>query len=209
VIKPFQEFRLTPIGYNLSIGDSYVSKRDLRRVDLGPKELFRVGPGDAVAIRTLEYVGLPKDRTLSGLLQSKVKMIKAGFAPIASTVDPEHAGNMIIVVQNISKHEAVLLQGDPICTMVLLKNENPSTDRSNNPYDDQQIVTELLAAWSSYRKSRRPALSNLSKPLVPILFVIIAGAIAHVWLGPTLAFSGAMAGIAAIGILLDRILDKK
>lgn len=209
VIKPFQEIRLTPIGYNLSIGDFYVSKRELRRVDLGPKEQFRVSPGQAVAIRTLEHVQFPEDRRLSGLLQSKVKMIRAGFAPISSTIDPEHTGHMVIVVQNTSDHDAVLVQGDPFCTMVLFNNMSPSKNRSNNTYDDHEIVVDLLAVWASYRKFRGPALWKAIRPLVPILFVIAAGAMAHAWLGPTLAFSGAMAGIAAIAVLLDRILGKK
>jgi len=206
-ITPFNEERLTPIGYNLSIGNFYISKRKLQRFNLKLGEEFTVKPGEVVAIRSLETVELPADRSISGLLKAKIKMITAGFAQISTTIDSDHNGPLIIQVQNISSYNATLVQGRPFCTMVLFTNNTPSTKHANNPYNEEEIIDNLIDTWANQRRSAGPKLWQLTRPFGPILFVISSGIIALAYFGSTPAFGGVMAAIAAIGMLFERILN--
>ena len=135
-------------------------------------------------------------------------MINAGFAPISSTIDSDHSGHLLISVQNASGGEAKLVQGQPFCTVVFFANVSPSTKRSNNTYDEHEIVESLLATWSRHRGRRAATLWPAIRPLVPILFVAIAAAVAFASLGSTPAFGGVMAGIAAIGVLMQKFLGR-
>ncbi len=207
-IKPFDENRLTPIGYNLSVGDFYLSKRLLKRINLSPRQSFNVMPGETVAIRTLEYIELPQDRTVSGFIHSKIKMITAGFEQISTTLDSDHKGRLFITIQNLSSYMASLEHGKPICTMVLLKNVSPSKKTSNNSYDENDITNNLLNAWKTQRPSERiERFWHAIRPLFPIIFIVSGGIVAFILLGKSTAFAGVMAAITAIGLILDRLLN--
>jgi len=207
-IERFNEERLTPIGYNLSAGDFYLSKRLLKRINVSPGETFIVTPGETVAIRTLESIELPKNRSISGLIKSKMRMITAGFGQISTTLDSDHTGRLFIIIQNLSSYVATIEHGQSICTMVLMKNESPSKKPSNNYQDEYESTNELMNAWKTQRPSARlKRLLQATRPLLPIVFIILGGIIAFVALGKSTAFAGVMAAITAVGLLLDRFLN--
>src|SRR5689334_23031209 len=66
---------LTPIGYDLTIGDRYLSFRRKRKILLGPNESLTIAPGETVLILTEEYLGLPKNKSIGGLIHSKVSLV--------------------------------------------------------------------------------------------------------------------------------------
>ena len=207
-IEPFQEVRLTPADYNLSIGQYYISRKALVRIELEENEGFTVAPGESVAIRTWENIGLPKDRTLSGLVQSKIKMVKAGFGHIATTVDSDHNGHMIVIVQNHSQYDARLTRGQPFCTLVFLKNSSPTKMTSNNTYDEHEIAQDLIEAWSSQRPELGRKSWRILKPLLPIFFVLLGSGAAVATFGGQLAFGGVIAIVGTVAVLLERYMNR-
>ena len=206
-ITDFDEERLTPIGYNLTVGDYYLSASTLEEVQVQPNQPVSIGPGEMIAIRAREEIALPSDRSISGFIQSKIKMLNAGFGKFSTTLDPDHHGPLLVHVQNLSPHHAQLEHGKPFCTVILIKNNSPSTKRSNNSYEESEIVEDLRASWSLQARTRRPKVIRKLRPFLPVLFILTGGALAWSYLGTGTAFGGVMTAIATVGVLLERLLN--
>ncbi len=141
------------------------------------------------------------------MVHSKIKMINAGFAQISTTLDPDHKGRLFITLQNLSPYPSSLTYGQPICTVVFLKNLSRSQKTANNSYDEHEIVESILNAWKSQRPAILGRLWQRYKPFLPVVFVLVAGGAALTYFGKTPAFGGVMAAVAAVAMLLDRIIS--
>jgi deoxycytidine triphosphate deaminase len=146
-IFPFSQECLTPVGYDLRIGTKYSS------VSLGKYfeqcETINVIPGDTVLISTLETIGMPKTKKLSGLVNSMVSMVSKGISHISTTIDPDWDGPLIIAVTNHSKNIIELAKGTPFCTVVFLENKSSSEKPSGKTSGRSDIYLKSLANKSA------------------------------------------------------------
>jgi deoxycytidine triphosphate deaminase len=143
VISPFNQECLTPVGYDLRIGKTYTTS-DIKQVrrNLNEGESITLKPGTTALISTLEYVQMPKSRTVSGLIESRVSQVSKGLSHVSTTVDPDWRGHLLIAIHNHAVEEVKLKYGETFCTIVFLKNESPATRDSNKHPDRLDVFSQ-------------------------------------------------------------------
>jgi len=143
-IFPFLEDRLTPVGYDLRVGDRFATtEQPEQRILKGNDELV-VTPGSVVLIETLETIGMPKNKLYCGLIESKVSLVAQGLSDVSTTVDPDWQGRMLVALHNPTDSPVTLRREQPFCTLVLFKNLSPATKDCGKPEGRSDI---LLTNW--------------------------------------------------------------
>lgn len=74
LIFPFRDELLTPIGYDLTVGDIYLSLSKKAKFKLRSDGQLIIQPNETVLVITEEYLGLPKNKAIGGLIESKVSI---------------------------------------------------------------------------------------------------------------------------------------
>jgi len=126
----FDEKNLTPVGYDLRIGERHISKKKgliITRKKTRKKNFLKISPGDTVLITTLENIWMPQNRKISAIILSKVSQVSKGLSHIATTIDADYRGNLLIAITNHSKEKIELKYGETFCTIVFFENLSPST----------------------------------------------------------------------------------
>lgn len=120
---------LTPIGYDLRVGAKFfrMSTKNTEFETLSPEGILTIRPGELMAIETLEYVGMPQSKQYSGLIVSKVSIVNRGLSHISTSLDPDYQGHLIITVGNMTGRDVELSHGAALCTMILMRNEEPAS----------------------------------------------------------------------------------
>lgn len=126
-VCPFSEESLTPAGYDLRVGTRCTSKRKARTVTGEEGDTFDLPPYDTCLIETLETIGMPRDRSLTGMIVSTVTMASRGLSHISTSVDADWSGRLLIVVHNHSSSALKLKVGERLCTLMLFTNRSAST----------------------------------------------------------------------------------
>jgi len=180
LIAPFYEQALTPVGYDLRVGERFLKmSTKLRRPQAKSNRLKKNGEitikhNEVVAIETEEFIGMPQNRKYSGILVSKVSIAERGISHISTSLDPDYKGRMIITLTNHSKRKATLKREQPFCTVVFFKNEKPASKVCEK--DPNKHINFLLEEWSLPPKLiGRKLLFNIIKVLgllIPLLYLL-------------------------------------
>ena len=142
IIDPFTEDNLTPVGYDLSVGDFvYSLHRGLLEVDPKTKK-YEIAPGDVVLILSKEFVWV--SGRIAGTFHSKVSMVSRGFSHIGTTLDPEWKGNLLISIANLSKECLELEPGQKYVTLVFYNTRHRATKPHTRPPARSDILMQLL-----------------------------------------------------------------
>jgi deoxycytidine triphosphate deaminase len=128
-IEPFSDDCLTPVGYDLRVGENYSSSLK------GSGQISRNNPvvieaGETVLIFSLEQVKMPKSRKVSALVVSKVSQVLKGLSHISTTIDPDWQGKLLIAVHNHSRKSITLEFQEPFCTVVFFETKEESEKSS-------------------------------------------------------------------------------
>lgn len=171
-IYPFSEECLTPVGYDLRVGDSYSSAFKIGPFKLKEGAKIIIEPRDTVLITTLEKIDMPKSRLISALIQSKVSKVSKGLSHISTTIDPDWDGKLLIAVHNHSINKVELNFGEPFCTVVFFENKSASTK------DCDKIPGRLdvfIDEWSAKaeKSKRRERLKSLVSPGIILLSIVV------------------------------------
>ena len=126
-IYPYEEECMTPVGYDVRVGNQYVSSIDARIYKLSNADHVRILPGDTVLITTLENIEMPRNRHYSAFITSKVSKVSQGLSHISTNIDPDYRGNLLIAVHNPSRNVIDLPYREPFCTLNFIQNVSPST----------------------------------------------------------------------------------
>jgi deoxycytidine triphosphate deaminase len=173
VISPYSEDSLTPIGYDLRVGEEVATSDSSTRKKLSEKDSFVISPGTTALITTLENIEMPKTRVLSGLIESKVTKVAQGLSHISTTVDPDWKGNLLVVLHNHSNEKIKLTYGESFCTIVFIKNLSPSTKICNRQAGRMDVFIAKYDKETA-KASKYKILKEISPPLI-MLIVAICG----------------------------------
>lgn len=219
VIHPFSDKALTPVGYDLRVGLFYKSSTEEVGVNLHEGERIVLRPGSTTNIRTLEWLAMPKDKTLSGLICSKVSLVARGLSHISTTVDPDWYGPLSISVHNHAPTEIVLDVGQTFCTAMFLRNESPATkDSGFAPSRTDTLVTAITTEEkvkidsAKKRKARSKAAAVFAIGVVMTILLYLAerpvkdsGEFHVAVLAGTTVIVAMMAG--ALGVFMTRLFE--
>src|SRR5271166_7046891 len=92
--------------YDLRVGTRFRDHRSQEGQDLGPTDVIRLLPGNAVIIQTEELVKFPKWRF--GQILPKVSLLQERIANTPSKVDPGYEGYLLVTAFNHGKRTVSL-----------------------------------------------------------------------------------------------------
>lgn len=115
-IHGFEESSLTPIGYDLRVGERYSSIRGSGVGSSAANGHITIEPNETIIVTTLERVTMPKDRSLSAVIVSKVSQVSRGLSYINGTIDPDYEGRLIASLHNDGTKPLTLTYGERFCT---------------------------------------------------------------------------------------------
>ena len=179
LINPFDEQSLTPIGYDLRIGDRYLKMctklKEFRRLK-GKSELSKISisHNEVVAIETEEYIGMPQNKKYSGILVSKVSIAEKGLSHVSTSLDPDYKGKLVVTLTNHSNRKVTLERNQPFCTVIFLKNEEPALKDCEK--DPDKHITFLVEDWKLPPKQIRKKILvwvlRVALPLAPLIYLL-------------------------------------
>jgi deoxycytidine triphosphate deaminase len=145
VIDPCDDNCITPVGYNLRIGDFvYSLDRGLLNADNSGK--YTIRPGEIILVLTKEFVWV--SNRIGGTFHSKVKLVSFGFSHISTTLDPGWGGKLLITMCNMSKRPIILTDGQSFATLVFLLGRSRATKSQDNPPSQIGLILQLLTSPS-------------------------------------------------------------
>ena len=112
-IFPYEEECMTPVGYDVRVGNQYASSIDARIYNLNDGDHVTILPGDTVLITTLENIEMPRNRNYSAFITSKVSKVSQGLSHISTNIDPDWRGNLLIAMHNPSRNIIYLFFREP------------------------------------------------------------------------------------------------
>lgn len=215
VINPYEERCLTPVGYDLRVGDQYQLLHEgvLHRINEG--QSVKIPPGETANIRTLEWLAMPKDGSVAGLICSRVLLVAKGASHVSTTVDPDWVGNLLISITNHSRAEIVIDFGERLCTLVLFANKTKSHKLSQHAPGRPDALNENASRIaSSHRRERRKQYA-LQYAIWLILGALYGGLVywVHLRYGTNTLFVAMLAaGVIFSGLglkVIEQLLGKK
>lgn len=203
-IFPYEETCLTPLGYDLRIGKNYSTSSNLLEYCINDNESFIVKSGETVFIKILERITMPQDKSITGLIVSKVSITAKGLVHDTTTIDPDWSGDLLLVMHNLSKADIILKGHESICTVIFLSNNLPSVRSSNKPDGRNEI---LVNSWSSETKRINAKNSKLKfiKRVAPIFIIGASYMLGFLLWGNA---SGLIASVS-VGVALSQCLFTK
>ena len=142
IIEPFDSGSLTPVGYDLSVGDFVVS---LTRGVLSPNpetHEYKIKPKEIILILSKEYLWV--SGRIAGTIHSKVSLASKGFSHISTTLDPEWKGKLLISLTNLSNDELILRSDQSYATVVFYTTKSQATKKSGKPHGRFDLLLELI-----------------------------------------------------------------
>lgn len=195
-IHPFSEENLTPIGYDFTVGTLYSSTRAGGPFKLKKTDRITIKPADVLLVHTFEKLEMPKNKTISGLVASRVSRVSEGLSHVSTTVDPDWRGKLLIALTNYSRKPVVLKVGDGLCTVVFFENKTPATKDCGKTTDRADIFLKKIAKQAEGKEKSRRASKEFLKLGTPLLTILAFGIAGYCIFGEKAGF----AALTAIGI---------
>lgn len=208
LIFPFRDELLTPVGYDLTIGDIYLSLSRKTKTRLGPDDQLVIQPHETVLVITQEYLGLPKNKTIGGIIESKVSIASLGLSHVSTTLDNDWEGHLLVAITNYQSYPVSLRKGQPFCTAVFFMSKSPATRSCGKPAGRRDITEDRLDHWLREARQAETTLPRKILPaLVPLGIIVLVSALGLWIFGPTEGFSGSVALGAALAAGLHPIMQ--
>jgi deoxycytidine triphosphate deaminase len=168
VIDDFAEESLTPVGYDLRIGDiGWILTRTgaMRKtipVRSAPGRVgqgFALSPGQTALILSREELRMLSP-SLAATIHSKVSLVSQGFSHVSTTVDPrwgdKRGGLLLIQISNQGPIPLELYRGEPFATVVFYRTISPATKPNDKPGSRDDIVSGVIPELIERRRARSP-----------------------------------------------------
>jgi len=201
-IFPFAEKSLTPVGYDLRVGNLYSSAFKSDKFKLTKDDKIIIDPRDTVLITTLESINMPTDRSISALILSKVSKVSEGLSHISTTIDPDWKGPLLIAMNNHSKNKVELNCGDAFCTVVFFENKSPSTKKCGKEPGRNDL---FMKQW--IHEARKVKQKEMLKTFVSPGIIILSLIIGYSFFGNNPGFIATTAAGVAISQIIKSYLD--
>lgn len=174
-IDNFNKNNLTPVGYDLRVGDEGFSWNKKSVIEIGKDGKIQIDAHDTVFIRTLESVKLSKK--VSGTVHSIVsKIVIKGLSDISTTIDPGWSGRLLISVHNHRDSYTELFFKEDFCTVCFYEVGLASEINRSAQADRQELWYQLLdiASREKDRIDREEKERNKYRNQLLIYSVILA-----------------------------------
>lgn len=199
MIDPFEEARLKPAGYELTVGDEYALGGNTHTLSdkRGENEIV-IPPFEVAIIKTGETINLP--RFLIARWNIRVKWAYEGLLWVGGPqVDPGYIGHLFCPIYNLSNKGVKLVLGDAIALMDFVKTTRYESGKSiSYKRPPKRVVIEdynpgsLRSALATEAQSRiekfEGRVANVEERVerfVSLTFAVIGILFAALWGSPT------------------------
>jgi dCTP deaminase len=181
IINNFSPNSLTPVGYDLCVGDDgwIWTRKGLSHVEIKDKKVITLEPGDTALITTMEDIRISKK--IMATIHSKVSLSSLGLSHISTTIDPgwgnKHGGLLLIQISNIGRISLDLNHGEPFCTVIfyrVITEANLDNQKAGSRDDVVQMIKKFIKDRKD-RSRRRRLLSVVRSKLGMIILSLLAG----------------------------------
>jgi len=124
IVEPFDKKCLTPVGYDLRVGNRMVNFRTAEEISLNESSSVDIPPGERFAIETLEKIQLKNN--MFAFVFTKVSVLWDGLTSLGTKIDPAFSDNMWLIFANDSSRPYNLKYGKKICNVMFLEYDNPA-----------------------------------------------------------------------------------
>jgi deoxycytidine triphosphate deaminase len=200
-IYPYSEESLTPVGYDLRAGGHYATSDEGLLIDLKEGMNITIFPKQTALITTRERISMPQNRSLSALIVSKVSKVSKGLSHVATTIDADWSGNLLIALTNHSYRKIVIGFEEAFCTVIFFANHKHSTKLCGKQDGRPDILLDDWAeiskqAIEAEKKNRRAKKRGL---FISPLIILLGAALGYTLFGPRQPAIIAMVGVS-VGI---------
>jgi len=208
LIFPFRDELLTPVGYDLTVGDVYLSLSKKAKFKLGSEGQLVIQPNETVLVITEEYLGLPKNKTIGGIIESKVSVVSLGLSHVSTTLDNDWEGHLLVAITNHQAYPVTLRRGQPFCTVLFFMSRSPATRSCGKPPGRRDITEGRLDHWLGEARQAQTGLPRRILPaLIPLAIILLVSAVGLWIFGPTEGFAGSVALGAALAAGLYPVMQ--
>ncbi len=207
LIANFDDNCLTPVGYDLRVGEQYLKMgrkiKDWNRLQENQELIIQ--PDEMIAIETEELIGMPQSKQYSGIIVAKVSVVEKGLSHISTSVDADYQGKLILTMSNESQRKITIKRKQKIATLIFFENKSPASRLCDK--HPSEHVRALLEDWKYVGKvlKRKIYLFWTIKIVIP-LCPAIWGLYTNYFIRPI--SEGEAALLAALISLLFLILDR-
>jgi deoxycytidine triphosphate deaminase len=146
VIEPLHQESITPVGYDLRLGDFVYS---LAHGLLYPSEgRYRLPAHSTIQILTKESVWV--SHRISGTIHSRVLLVSRGLSHISTTLDPLWGGPLLITFHNNAATEVELPEDAAIATLVFHRLRSPTRQQHREFAFVKRIILEQFGAHTEH-----------------------------------------------------------
>ena len=215
-ISNFEEESLTPVGYDLRIGEKGFSWKRLQELIIGKGSPLRIEPHDTVVVETYESVRLSKN--IGGTLHAMATLtLRCGLSHVSTTVDPGWTGKLLIALHNNLETPVELNFKDIFCTICFYQLQSEARKDIGRPPNRKDIWDELLDKARDERdrlekdRRREDEKQKRQKAFLAIsrvglfLLILVSGLISSYYIDPSKA-AILMAALTAAVVLLPDVL---
>jgi len=205
IISPFEERALSPVGYDLRVGCRYQFLHEGIEHPLFEGHTIEIPPGETVNIRTLEWLALPRDGSVAGLICSRVMLVAAGASHISTTVDPDWAGHLLISFTNLSRTKLSISYGERFCTLVFIANKSPAHKLSQHAPGRPDALNQNASRIAlEYRNKKRRSIRRFA-----MMWIFVGAIYAAILFATHLIFgqNNIFVAVVAAGVVLVGFLN--
>jgi len=181
-IFPYEEECLTPVGYDVRVGNQYASAIEAKLYRLAQNDKVVIKPQDTVLITTLENIEMPVSRKVSAFITSKVSKVSKGLSHISTNIDPDWRGNLLIAIHNPSTRTVSLNHGEAFCTLNFISNISPSTkDCGKEPGRSDVLIGGFVedVKQSRDREEKQAKTRSIKNIILKAVLIIIPAAVGY------------------------------
>ncbi len=192
IICPLSRESITPVGYDLRVGNAYATTGIKGIKTLSENESIILPPCSTTLITTLEDIQMPRNRFYFALIESKVSKVSKGLSHISTTVDPDWSGNLLIAIHNHSSQKISLKYGEKFCTIIFAKNESVPIKKGNHTQGRKDILINEFSKNNDDANKRRQIIVS-----IPPLIILLMSGLGYWLFGNNAGFSASVAvGVA-------------
>ena len=183
MIEPFDDERVQPASYDLSVGDEYRLSHEKRIIKLGKwKKKIKIPPYTICYVLIKEKLNIPVD--VSAEIYPRHELVKKGLLIYPQPpIDPGYKGKLYVLIHNLTNENRTIKRDDHLVSLVFHRLTQKPTKPYDGKYQDKETLDELGLSYKDVDRYTS-ALKEVSEKIqgwregllskwIPILLILI------------------------------------
>jgi len=159
MIYHFNDDRVQPASYDLSVGDEYRFSHEKEIKNLGRwRRRLKIPPYTICYVLVKERLNIPEN--ISAEIFPRHKLVREGLLMYPQPpIDPGYTGKLYVLIHNLTNEDRFIEKDEHLITIVF----HELTDKADKPYDGDYRNKETLEGLGLYPEKSEPYTSALKE----------------------------------------------